>query len=430
MDVVYGGHSLIAENGLFLAETQRFEFDTQMAIADVDLQRLNHERLINTTRGMSGQPRPMRMVDFTLAGVNEELAGELKRPLAQLPFVPADPAQRAKHCREIFAIQSAGLAKRLLHTGSKGVSIGISGGLDSTLALLVAARAFDKLGLPHAGIRAVTMPGFGTTDRTYRNALALMRALGTTVMEIPIRDAVLQHFKDIGHDPNQHDVTYENAQARERTQILMDLANQHGGFVVGTGDLSEAALGWMTFNGDHMSMYHVNAGVPKTLVRYLVQWCADEEFSGEAAEVLNDIVRTPITPELLPLKDGQLQQKTEDTIGPYPLHDFFLYHHVRYGMPPRKIFWLAKRAFSPLCAGEGSEGRDAIEREAYDEATILKWLSVFYSRFFSQQFKRSSMPDGPKVGSVALSPRGDWRMPSDAGSATWKEEVERIRNGF
>ena len=430
MDVVYGGHSLIAENGLFLAETQRFEFDTQMAIADVDLQRLNHERLINTTRGMSGQPRPMRMVDFTLAGVNEELAGELKRPLAQLPFVPADPAQRAKHCREIFAIQSAGLAKRLLHTGSKGVSIGISGGLDSTLALLVAARAFDKLGLPHAGIRAVTMPGFGTTDRTYRNALALMRALGTTVMEIPIRDAVLQHFKDIGHDPNQHDVTYENAQARERTQILMDLANQHGGFVVGTGDLSEAALGWMTFNGDHMSMYHVNAGVPKTLVRYLVQWCADEEFSGEAAEVLNDIVRTTITPELLPLKDGQLQQKTEDTIGPYPLHDFFLYHHVRYGMPPRKIFWLAKRAFSPLCAGEGSEGRDAIEREAYDEATILKWLSVFYSRFFSQQFKRSSMPDGPKVGSVALSPRGDWRMPSDAGSATWKEEVERIRNGF
>jgi NAD+ synthase (glutamine-hydrolysing) len=442
MDVVYGGHSLIAENGVFLAETQRFEFDTQMAIADVDLQRLNHERLINTTAGMSGQAHAMRMIDFMLAGVDDEMTGDLKHPLAQLPFVPADPTQRARNCREIFAIQSTGLARRLLHTGSKGVTIGISGGLDSTLALLVIARAFDKLNMPREGIRAITMPGFGTTDRTYNNALALMKALGTTVMEIPIRDAVLQHFEDIDHDPNQHDVTYENAQARERTQILMDMANKHGGFVVGTGDLSEAALGWMTFNGDHMSMYHVNAGVPKTLVRYLVQWCADEEFSGETSLVLNDIVGTPISPELLPLKGGQLQQKTEDTIGPYPLHDFFLFHHVRYGMPPRKIFWLAKRAFSDSTPphpqpptgtfrlSPGERGADPIKREEYDEATILKWLGVFYARFFSQQFKRSSMPDGPKVGSVALSPRGDWRMPSDASSATWKEEVERIHESI
>jgi NAD+ synthase (glutamine-hydrolysing) len=428
MDVVYGGHSLIAENGVFLAETPRFEFSTQMAIADIDLQRLNHERLLNTTAGMSGQPHAMRTVDFALANTSDERAGELKRPLAQLPFVPADPAQRARNCREIFAIQSTGLAKRLLHTGSKGVTIGISGGLDSTLALLVIARAFDKLNLPRERIRAITMPGFGTTDRTYNNALALMKALGTTMHEIPIREAVLQHFKDIGHDPEQHDITYENAQARERTQILMDMANKHGGFVVGTGDLSEAALGWLTFNGDHMSMYHVNAGVPKTLVKYLVQWCADEEFTGDTSLVLNDIVSTPISPELLPLKDGQLNQKTEDTIGPYPLHDFFLFHHLRYGMPPRKIFWLARRAFSPhpQPLSQGERGAEPIKREAYDDTTILKWLGVFYSRFFSQQFKRSSMPDGPKVGSVALSPRGDWRMPSDASNALWKEELEKI----
>jgi NAD+ synthase (glutamine-hydrolysing) len=426
MDVVYGGHSLIAENGVFLAETQRFEFSTQMAIADVDLQRLNHERLINTTAGMSGQPHSMRTVTFSLAGAQHELDGQLMRPLTQLPFVPGDPAQRAKHCREIFAIQSTGLAKRLLHTGSKGVTIGISGGLDSTLALLVIARAFDKLHMPRERIRAITMPGFGTTDRTYNNALALMKALGTTIHEIPIREAVLQHFKDIGHDPEQHDITYENAQARERTQVLMDMANKHGGFVVGTGDLSEAALGWLTFNGDHMSMYHVNAGVPKTLVKYLVQWCADEEFTGDASLVLNDIVGTPISPELLPLKDGQLNQKTEDTIGPYALHDFFLFHHLRYGMPPRKVFWLAKQAFSPHPNPQGERGQ-IIKREAFDDATILKWLGVFYARFFSQQFKRSSMPDGPKVGSVALSPRGDWRMPSDASSAAWMEEVEQLR---
>lgn len=429
MDVVYGGHSLIAENGVFLAETQRFEFSTQIALADIDLQRLNHERLINTTAGMSGQPHAMRTVGFSLAGTTNEIQDTLMRHVVQLPFVPGDPTQRAKHCREIFAIQSTGLAKRLLHTGSRGVTIGVSGGLDSTLALLVIARAFDKLNMPRERIRAITMPGFGTTDRTYNNALALMKALGTTIHEIPIRDAVLQHFKDIGHDPERHDITYENAQARERTQILMDMANKHGGFVVGTGDLSEAALGWLTFNGDHMSMYHVNAGIPKTLVRYLVQWCADEEFTGETSLVLNDIVNTPISPELLPLKDGQLNQKTEDTIGPYALHDFFLFHHLRYGMPPRKIFWLAKLAFSPhpQPLSQRERGASAIKREEYDDETILKWLGVFYSRFFSQQFKRSSMPDGPKVGSVALSPRGDWRMPSDANSTLWKEELEQIR---
>jgi NAD+ synthase (glutamine-hydrolysing) len=335
--------------------------------------------------------------------------------------VPANPAERARHCREIFAIQSTGLARRLLHTGIQRATIGVSGGLDSTLALLVTARAFDKLGLPRAGIVAITMPGFGTTQRTHSNAWSLMQALGVTAREICIHAAVGQHFRDIGHDPDQHDVTYENAQARERTQILMDVANQIGGLVVGTGDLSELALGWATFNGDHMSMYHVNAGVPKTLVRYMIDWCADEEFSGEASRLLRDISASPITPELLPLVDGKLQQETEAAIGPYVLHDFFLFYHVRYGYAPRKIFYLARRAFA---SGEPAQPR------AFDEGTILKWLAVFYSRFFSQQFKRNAMPDGPKVGSVALSPRGDWRMPSDASQTLWVEEVEAIRRAL
>jgi NAD+ synthase (glutamine-hydrolysing) len=412
-DLVWAGHSMIAENGAILAETERFKFSTQMAVADVDVQRLLGERLRSNTYSAAQPVRAYRRVAFELP---EPAAGAaqpaLIRPLlTRMPFVPADPARRAEHCREIFNIQATGLAKRLLHTGSKVVTIGLSGGLDSTLALLVTARAFDLAGLPRAGIHAITMPGFGTTPRTRGNAEKLAEHLGVGFRTIPITDAVRQHFKDIGHDENLHDVTYENAQARERTQILMDVANKIGGFVVGTGDLSELALGWATYNGDHMSMYHVCAGVPKTLVRYLVDWAAEEEFRGEAASVLRDISATPITPELLPLgKEGALEQKTEDTIGPYELHDFFLYNAIRYGFPPAKVFFLARQAF----------GGD------YAPETILKWLRVFYRRFFSQQFKRSAMPDGPKVGSVALSPRGDWRMPSDASAASWLAEVDAL----
>jgi NAD+ synthase (glutamine-hydrolysing) len=423
-DVVYDSHALIYENGVLLSETERFQFATQICMADLDLQRLTHERLLNITYAMAGQAHDIRTVPFDLPLTH--LHDQLLRPLTQTPFVPSNRAERAEHCREIFAIQSTGLAKRLLHTSANKVTIGISGGLDSTLALLVAARAFDKLGLTREGIVAITMPGFGTTNRTYNNALALMRALGVSGREIRIGAAVSQHFEDIDQDPNTHDVTYENAQARERTQILMDVANQIGGFVVGTGDLSELALGWATFNGDHMSMYHVNAGVPKTLVRYMIEWSADEVFTGETADVLRDISATPISPELLPLKDGQLQQKTEDAVGPYVLNDFFLFQHVRYGFSPRKVFFLAREAFSPLREGE----RSSVKGEKFDDATILNWLGVFYSRFFAQQFKRNAMPDGPKVGSVALSPRGDWRMPSDANSALWKAEVQAIRESL
>ncbi len=428
-DTVWAGHSMIAENGAILAETERFRLDTQMAVADVDVQRLAHERLKNNTFSASRASRPFRTVALELpearqwqaaAGSGDDfnrvdLPVLLRPQLTRLPFVPADPARRAEHSREIFSIQATGLARRLRHTGVQKVTIGVSGGLDSTLALLVAARAFDLVGLPREGIVAITMPGFGTTDRTKSNAVKLAEALGTTLRTIPIADAVRQHFRDIGHDEGVHDVTYENAQARERTQVLMDVANQVDGFVVGTGDLSELALGWLTYNGDHMSMYHVNAGVPKTLVRYLVEWTAEAEFTGEVSAVLRDICATPITPELLPLdKGGVLAQKTEDTIGPYELHDFFLYHTVRYQFAPAKVFVLARQAF------EGD----------YADEVILRWLEVFYRRFFSQQFKRSAMPDGPKVGSVALSPRGDWRMPSDASSALWLAEVAAIRQAL
>jgi NAD+ synthase (glutamine-hydrolysing) len=421
-DTVWAGHSLIAENGALLAETGRFQFATQLAVADVDVQRLVHERLRNSTFSASQAGRRFRVVDVDLPGetfpaktfeVAENLEGRtLIRPqLSRTPFVPSDPERRAASCREIFAIQSTGLAKRLRHTGLQRATIGISGGLDSTLALLVTARAFDLLGLSRAGIVAITMPGFGTTQRTKGNAVLLAQALGVTLRTIPIADAVRQHFRAIGHDESHHDVTYENAQARERTQILMDVANQVGGLVVGTGDLSELALGWLTYNGDHMSMYHVNAGVPKTLVRYLIEWVADEEWSGAAAAVLRDIIATPITPELLPLgAGGALEQKTEDTIGPYELHDFFLYQVVRLQFSPAKVFILARQAFDG----------------AYADTEILRWLEVFYRRFFSQQFKRSAMPDGPKVGSVALSPRGDWRMPSDASAAVWLDELATI----
>ncbi len=425
-DTVWAGHSLIAENGVLLAETERFQFATQMAIADVDGQRLLHERLRNSTFSASQAGRSFRIVPFDLPGETYQTesfppAAALQNPegyrllrpqLSRTPFVPADPVRRAASCREIFAIQSTGLAKRLRHTGLRRATIGISGGLDSTLALLVAVKAFDLLGLSRAGIVAITMPGFGTTQRTRSNAVLLAEALGVTLRTIPIVDAVRQHFRDIGHDETVHDVTYENAQARERTQILMDVANQIGGLVVGTGDLSELALGWLTYSGDHMSMYHVNAGVPKTLVRYLIEWVADEEWSGRrAAAVLRDTVATPITPELLPLSaDGALEQKTEDTIGPYELHDFFLYQVVRLQFPPAKVFFLASQAFAGV----------------YAQPEILRWLEVFYRRFFSQQFKRSAMPDGPKVGSVALSPRGDWRMPSDASAALWLDELRAV----
>lgn len=411
-DLVWSGHSMIAEYGVILAETPRFAFDTQMVVADVDVQRLLGERLRNNAYGSAAPARCYRRVAFDLPGADQPAeGGYLRSSLARLPFVPSDLSQRARHCREIFDIQSTGLAKRLRHIGASKATIGLSGGLDSTLALLATVRAFDIAGLPREGIVAITMPGFGTTARTRTNAETLALELGVTFRTIPITDVVRQHFKDIGHDENVHDVTYENAQARERTQILMDVANQIGGFVVGTGDLSELALGWATFNGDHMSMYHVCAGVPKTLVRYLVDWAADEEFQGEAARVLHDISATPISPELLPLgEDGALEQKTEDAIGPYELHDFFLYHAIRFGFPPRKVFVLARQAF----AG------------AYQPAVIAKWMRVFYRRFFSQQFKRSAMPDGPKVGSVALSPRGDWRMPSDASAAVWLSEIETI----
>lgn len=412
-DVVYAGHSLIAENGVILSETERFRFETQWAIADLDLERLQTERLKNSSFSAQTSEAPYRFIPFMLAGRDTPISvATLHRPpLAATPFVPTDLTQRARHCQEIFSLQATGLAKRLRHTKVTQVVIGLSGGLDSTLALLVIIRAFDTLKLARSGIVAITMPGFGTTSRTRGNAEKLAEQVGITLRTISIEAAVRQHFHDIGHDEADHSVIYENAQARERTQVLMDVANKIGGLVIGTGDLSELALGWATFNGDHMSMYHVNAGVPKTLVRYLVEWSADNEFSGATSTILHDICDTPITPELLPLSaDQTLVQETEQVIGPYVLHDFFLFYVVRYAYPPRKVFWLACGVF---------QGR-------YTEHTILKWLKVFYQRFFAQQFKRSAMPDGPKIGSVALSPRGDWRMPSDASSQLWLSELEAL----
>jgi NAD+ synthase (glutamine-hydrolysing) len=409
MDVVFGGHCLIAENGTMLAETERFSFETQVVLADVDLERLVHERHDNSSFAAAAVPAVRRLpVDLTLRDSPSHRT--LERWVDPHPFVPDDVERRAHHCGEIFSIQATGLAKRLLHTGAQRVVIGVSGGLDSTLALLVAVRAFDSLEMPRNGIVAVTMPGFGTTGRTRDNAVGLVESLGASLREIPIGPAVLQHFNDIGHDEARHDVVYENAQARERTQILMDVANQVSGFVVGTGDLSEAALGWLTFNGDHMSMYHVNIGVPKTLVRYLVSWVADSVFGGRTSAILHDIVATPITPELLPLHEGELVQLTEVTVGPYELHDFFLYHVVRFGSRPSRVFHLACQAF----------------QGTYQPSEIVAWLEVFLRRFFASQFKRSAMPDGPKVGSVALSPRGDWRMPSDASAAVWLDEVRAL----
>ena len=401
-DIVYSGHALIAENGRLLGETARLSFDPQIAVADIDVGSLLHERTVNNTYRDSPSSRSFRRVSLAIPPWPKQSG--LLRHVDPRPFVPSDPLRRAEHCEEIFNIQATGLIKRLRHTNPKGIVLGLSGGLDSTLAALVAVRAFDLAGMDRTGIVAITMPGFGTSGRTYDNSLALARMLGITLREIPIREAVALHFRDIGHPADLHDVTYENSQARERTQILMDVANQIGGFVLGTGDLSEMALGWCTFNGDHMSMYHVNAGIPKTLVRHLVEWCANEIFRGPESDLLHDIATTPISPELLPPDDnGAIAQHTEDLVGPYALHDFFLFQFVRNGFPPEKILFLAEQAFSP-----------EVSRE-----TIAKWLEMFLRRFFSQQFKRNAMPDGPKVGSVALSPRGDWRMPSDVSASSW-----------
>jgi NAD+ synthetase len=410
-DVVFAGNGLIYENGSELAHNKRFSLEEQLVISEIDVERLRAERRINTTFAASKGtvPSGKKPLRITTEFVNSKELN-LTRTFDMHPFVPQGETLNER-CEEVFSIQVAGLAQRLVHTGAKTAVIGISGGLDSTLALLVCVRTFDKLELPRKNIIGVTMPGFGTTDRTYHNALSLMKSLGITIREISIKEACIQHFKDINHDINIHDVTYENSQARERTQILMDIANQTWGMVIGTGDLSELALGWATYNGDHMSMYGVNGSVPKTLVKYLVKWVAENDIDEESRITLLDIVETPISPELIPAdENGEIQQKTEDLVGPYELHDFFLYYFMRFGFRPSKIYYLANIAF----------------KDIYDEETIKKWLSTFFRRFFNQQFKRSCLPDGPKVGSISISPRGDWRMPSDASSATWLKEIENL----
>lgn len=402
-DLVFGGHNLIAENGVMLAQSELFT--TGILYADIDVRRLCMER-----RKMNTFPRADRSGYVVVPFELEDTQTELTRKFEPLPFVPQDTAMREKRCEQILSIQAMGLKKRYEHTGCKTAVLGISGGLDSTLALLVTVRAFDLLSLPRRDIVCVTLPCFGTTDRTYENACRLTEALGCTLKEIDIKAAVSAHFRDIGQDENCHDVTYENAQARERTQVLMDVANRMGGLVIGTGDMSELALGWATYNADHMSMYGVNAGVPKTLVRHLVKYYADTCDDEVITKVLEDVLDTPVSPELLPPVDGVISQKTEDLVGPYELHDFFLYYALRFGYEPAKIYRIAQIAF----------------RNTYNKETILKWLKTFYTRFFSQQFKRSCLPDGPKVGSVAVSPRGDLRMPSDACARLWKEQVERL----
>ena len=402
-DLVFGGHNIIAENGTILKEARRYH--NEIIYSELDIQRIIAERRKNTTFQLSGK-RELIRVPFYI----EAERTRLSRTFPKKPFVPSDETARAQRCEEILTIQAMGLKKRLAHTNSRTAVVGISGGLDSTLALLVTARAFDMLGRDKKDILAVTMPCFGTTDRTYQNACEMARQVGATLKEVPIADAVNIHFRDIGQDPDDHSVTYENSQARERTQVLMDIANKTWGMVIGTGDMSELALGWATYNGDHMSMYGVNASVPKTLVRHLVKYAADDTKDEKLKKVLYDVLDTPVSPELLPPKDGDIAQKTEDLVGPYELHDFFLYYMLRFGYEPSKIFRLAEMTF----------------KDEYDNVTILKWLETFCRRFFSQQFKRSCLPDGPKIGTVALSPRGDWRMPSDACVAVWLKDLGNV----
>ena len=409
-DVVFGGNGLIYENGALLATANRFSLKEQLIISEIDVERIRNERRANTTFSAN----MTQCLKESTTHISTELVNQrdliLTRPIDASPFVPKGDMLNQR-CEEIFEIQVMGLAKRLIHTNCKTVVVGISGGLDSTLALLVCVKTFDKLGFSRKGIVGITMPGFGTTDRTYNNALHLMSSLGITIHEISIKDACIQHFKDIDHDMTKHDVTYENSQARERTQILMDFANKVNAMVIGTGDLSELALGWATYNGDHMSMYGVNASIPKTLVKYLVNWVAQNGVDYESRNTLLDIVDTPISPELIPADvQGNIKQKTEDLVGPYELHDFFIYNFMRFGFRPSKIYFLACTAF----------------RGEYNEDVIKKWLTTFCRRFFQQQFKRSCLPDGPKVGSVGLSPRGDWRMPSDACATLWLKECEEL----
>lgn len=403
-DLVYGGHALIAQNGKILVESQRFSFEGQTVIAEIDTGLISHDRSKNNVFNGVGTFGNFRKAEYLL---NDIEITKLHRNVDPHPFVPSDDARREKRCREIFEIQSTGLAKRMLHTGIHRSVIGISGGLDSTLALLVAVKACGKLGLDNTNVTAVTMPGFGTTGRTYGNAVQLIESLGANFKEIDITESCRHHFKSIGHDENVHDLTFENVQARERTRILFDIAGKERGLVIGTGDLSELALGWATYNGDHMSMYGVNCSVPKTLVRYLIDYAAEFESTETTAAILRDVMDTPVSPELLPPKDGEISQITEDIVGPYELHDFFLYNMVRCGYEPPKIRFLAEVAFG---------GK-------YDYEEITKWLKIFIKRFFTQQFKRSCIPDGPKVGSVSLSPRGDWRMPSDSSYSDWINDL-------
>lgn len=411
-DLVFDGKAIVAENGSLLVSNRRWQLNPRYVVADIDIEAIRRDRLHTTSFTDCARRSGLRQyetVTASLAARHDD--GTLYRRINPLPFVPADTDGLDERCDEIINIQATALCRRLDFTHCRSLTVGISGGLDSTLALLVAVRAFDRLGLDRKGIIGVTMPGFGTTDRTHDNAVALMESLGVTMREISIVAAVNQHFTDIGHDPANHDVTYENSQARERTQLLMDIANQTGGMVLGTGDLSELALGWATYNGDHMSMYGVNAGVPKTLVRHLTAYFAKTSDDSRVRDILLDIVDTPISPELIPAAaDGTIKQKTEDLVGPYELHDFFLYYMLRYGFTPRRVFFLACKAF----AGK------------YADDVIKHWMKTFYRRFFNQQFKRSCLPDGPKVGSVCLSPRGDWRMPSDASSRLWLEECDKL----
>jgi NAD+ synthase (glutamine-hydrolysing) len=456
-DLVFDGKGLIAENGRILAATERWQSGAQYVIHDLDIEMLTRDRLHHGTYGECADRENQSMypvvqqinlnlsdlldpentesirekIDKIIGSENQDSDEDemptLIRTIDPHPFVPWDDNEIDKRCDEIINLQVAGLAQRLNATGCKCLVVGISGGLDSTLALLVATRAFDRLGLDRKGIIGITMPGFGTTGRTHSNALSLMDALGVTFREIPIGPAVERHFSDIGHDAAIKDVTYENCQARERTQILMDVANKEGGMVLGTGDLSELALGWATYNGDQMSMYGVNASVPKTLVKYLVRWFALRSENPDMAEALVDIIDTPVSPELLPPDEsGKILQKTEDLVGPYELHDFFLYYMLRYGYPPERVFYLACEAFWHQHRRKTYQGKGGMEVGKYEPRVILKWMGVFYRRFFAQQFKRSCMPDGPKIGSVCLSPRGDWRMPSDASAAIWLASVEKL----